>query len=404
MRRLCPLVVLLIALELPGPVVRAETSLDVLNNELEQAREDHASASSKQFTDLMSALDQALQSPEQALQLYQNAGGEMPDFAPVMSSHSSETPDEKELREAQDEAVDAALVSLIQLHCGVMRYAALFIQTPDQRGLHDEWVAWLKQAAQIYPQAGLTPHDTRTRVERNRNVIGQDPPPPPPKAQDPFLPGYARALKDASVRDSVISNYYGYKGWGDKEQGGWAVHDIPRLFRTEILDRLRTNPSAATIAAWDTYIAMRKVDAGDPNKWNNVEYPELEFQRGCDNYYAKPGEEKLEVLVDLVKNNPTNPSLDKWITQVKQLIQDYRNLKSSGTTPPPADSSTSGPYVIPDTTSTTSTPAPAPIPDNTTQTPAPAPPAAPNPIPPAPTPAPDTNSAPAPAAPVPSGT
>ena len=343
MRRICPLVVILIALQFFGPIVRAESSIDALEAELKQAQQQHVDASSKQFSDFIGALDKALKSPDEALALYQNAGGDMPDSAPIFTSYGSETASEKALREAQDTAVNAALASVIQLHCGLMRFAVFFIQSPDEKGLHDAWIAWLKQAAQSYPQAGITPPDTRVKPpapeeqrgqHQGESANGQGVTPPKPRKR-PSPPDYVKALKDKAVRDSVISAYLGYNAWGNKEQGAWAVHDIPRIYRTEILDPLRAKPSAATSSAWDVYIAMKSADQPDRNKWDTVDYPSLQFQRGKDDFYAEPSEEKLEILVTLVKNNPTNPDLDDWIAQVKQMIQDFRTFKSTGTLPQP---------------------------------------------------------------------
>ncbi|MCE0498429.1 MAG: hypothetical protein LV481_10840 [Methylacidiphilales bacterium] len=344
MRRICPLGVILVALQFSGPIVRAESSIDALEDELKQAQQQHQDASSKQFTDLINALDQAIQSPDAALQLYQSAGGNMPDPAPVLTAHAEETPSEKALRDAQDAAVNAALASVVQLHCGLMRFAVFFVQKPDEQGLHDAWIVWLKQAALMYPQAGLTPPDTRSVST----------PPPADSAQPTHhdrererakanLPDYVKDLKNKAVRDSIISAYFGYNAWGDKEQGSWAVREIPHLYRVEVLDPLRTKPSADTIAAWDTYIAMKNADETDRDKWDNVDYPALQFQRGKDDFYAEPSDDKLETLVTLVKNNPTNPDLDNWIAQVKQMIQDYRAFKSTGAQPQPAGSTNATP-------------------------------------------------------------
>jgi hypothetical protein len=421
MRWICPLVVILVLLQFSGPMVRAESSMDVLENELNEAQQQHEDASSKQYTDLISTLDQAFQSPDAALQLYQSAGGRMPAPAPVIIFHPpNETPDEKALRVAQDQAVDAAFASIIQLHCGVMRYAVTFVQNPGQKGLHDDWVAWLKQAAQMYPQAGIIPPDTRPRPlasqgqgqgQRRRNRERQqaggnantdnnadtnpdtnadtntdtnaDTNPDAnsdanPDANDQGgqpVPGrrsarqdFADALKEKAVRDSVISGYFSYHAWGDKDQGTWRVRDIPHFYRTEILDPLRVKPSTETLSAWDAYIAMESADEPDRDKWNTLDYPTLQFQRSCDDFYIGPTDDKIEALVELVKNNPTNPDLGNWIAQVKQMIQDYRTFKSTGTLPPPVGATTNAPPAAP----SASAPTPAPVP-TATSAPAPVP-------------------------------
>jgi hypothetical protein len=150
------------------------------------------------------------------------------------------------------------------------------------------------------------------------------------------------------------------------------VADLPRLYRAEILDPLRGNLSAATLSAWDAYIAMKSADSPDRNTWATVDYPPLQFQRGSDDFYIKPSSEKLELLVGLVKNNPNNPEITSWITQLKQMIQDYRSFQSTGILPRPAGSdASSGAPSAPDATPPATAPAPA-----TTSTPVSSPPPA----------------------------
>ena len=48
------------------------------------------------------------------------------------------------------------LGAILQLQCGMLHYAALFVAKPDQEGLQDQWVTWLKSAAQAYPPAIAT--------------------------------------------------------------------------------------------------------------------------------------------------------------------------------------------------------------------------------------------------------
>jgi hypothetical protein len=343
MRRISWSVFGFIALLFAGAVGRAESSMDALEDDLKAAEQQHMDATSKQFSDLITALDKALQSSENAIELYQEAGGDMPAAAPVLTFHDSETPDEKAARDAQDQATNNALAAVVQLHCGIMRFAAYFVQHPDEKGLQDAWISWLKQAAQLYPQAGGVPPDNRPvpPPPGGAKPDAAAPAPKPKARKNNQPPDVSKMLKDKAVKDSLISAYLGYNGWGDREQGNWRVRDIPHLYRNQVLEPLRVKPSAATLAAWDVYIAMENADEPDQDKWTGVEYPSLQFQRGCDAFYAVPSDDRLETLVALIKNNPTHPELDQWIPQVKQMIKDYRTYKSTGTMPQPGDSSTS---------------------------------------------------------------
>ncbi|HUB67050.1 MAG TPA: hypothetical protein VL981_06155 [Candidatus Methylacidiphilales bacterium] len=357
-----------------GVAAYAESSLDALENELNQTQQEQQSASSEQFTNFLNSIDQGMQSPTAAVQLYQSAGGGMPAPAPVYAFHPpDETPDEQALRQAQDQAVVNALGSTAQLHCGLIHFAALFAQNPNQKGLATDWVAWLKQAAPIYLQT-VTPPDTRTRPpipspeERRRERERGDRPNNNDNNEENRR-DYARELKTVPVRDSLISAYFHYHAWGEKEQGSWRVQDVPRLYRTQVLDPLRAKPDANTVSAWDAYIAMMSTDELNRERWNNVVYPGLLFQRDCDDFYATPGEEKLTALVELIKNNSGNADAGAWITQVKQMIKDYRTFKSTGVMPPPAFASANASSATPDTSASAEAPdagsTPAPSPDAT---------------------------------------
>jgi hypothetical protein len=127
-----------------------------------------------------------------------------------------------------------------------------------------------------------------------------------------------------SMRDSSISKYLAFKLWGDKEQGSWSVASIPKLYETNVLTPLRATPTAATLAAWDVYIAMMGGDTTDNDQWNQTVYPPLQFERACDDYAVTPSTEKLEDLVNLIKANPTYPKVDDWIGRVHKLMEDYR--------------------------------------------------------------------------------
>jgi hypothetical protein len=199
-----------------------------------------------------------------------------------------------------------------------MHYAALFVVKPDQKGLQDNWVAWLTSAAQIYPQLSVSALNS-----------DQNPEPEAPKkkkdaedgAPHPFNP---EDMKGKAMRDSLISKFLGFNSWADKDQGGWSVRDLPRLFRTNVLEPLRTSPTTATLAAWDAYIAMANADEQDNDKWNQVINPPLQFDRACDDYAVTPSTEKLETLVALIKANPTYPKVDDWITKIGKMMDDYR--------------------------------------------------------------------------------
>jgi hypothetical protein len=147
------------------------------------------------------------------------------------------------------------------------------------------------------------------------------------------------------MHDSIISRFLGFKSWGDKEQGGWAVRDIPQLFKEKILDPSRTAPTQATLDAWDIYIAMANADEPDNDKWTSTVYPPLQFERAFDDYAIAPGTEKLETLVQIIHANPTHPQADDWIKRTKQLLADYgakhgapspSTATESNPAPPPA--------------------------------------------------------------------
>lgn len=131
-------------------------------------------------------------------------------------------------------------------------------------------------------------------------------------------------LKTKALRDTIITKYLAFTAWGDKEQGAWAVKDIPRLYRANVLDPSRTAPTTTTLANWDVYIAMANADEKDNDKWNQQVYPPLQFDRATDDYALAPSTEKLEGLVNLIKASPTNSHADDWIARVRQLMDTYQ--------------------------------------------------------------------------------
>jgi hypothetical protein len=272
----------------------AQTSFDVLEQDLKEAKQKHDDAASELFKTFLSTIDTASQSSAQALELYKSAGGSLPDAAPVRTRYEYETPSEKAIRDAQDQANFSSVAVVIQVHCGLMHYAALLTINPKAPGLHDDWLNWLKTTGQIYPQ-----------------LAGK------------------RALKDVAVRDSVISNYLGFHGWDDSDAGKWCLSDLPRLYRELILEPSRKQPTPATLDLWDTYTAMRAADQPDREKWAQEDEPVLDFDRGADDFAIAPAMEKLSTLIAIIKANPTHSHLDEWITRMRAMIQTYRNGKSA---------------------------------------------------------------------------
>ncbi len=293
-----------------GLCAQAQNAVDMLDRDLNEVKQQHQEASAQTMTDFLNQLATAMGSPDAALNLFQSSGGSMPKPTPVQSKYDHETPHEKEARIQQDAAQTVNLALVAQLHCGLMRFAARFVTTPDEKGLHDEWIAWLKTAPQIY----LT-------------------------IKDDGIP-QVKELRNKPVHDSPISGALGFHNWGDKPQANWTVKELPKLYQTEVLDPLRATPSADTLAAWDVYIAMKNLDQPDTDKWNQVDYPDLAFQRACDDYAITPSTEKLQVLVELIKANRNHPKVDDMIARTHDLLQDYRT-RHPGTSPVAQTSDTS---------------------------------------------------------------
>jgi hypothetical protein len=312
---------------------RAQNSLDILEQDLNQVKQEHQEAASQAATGFLSQLDTASGSAESALNLYEAAGGALPEPISVNTRNDYETPDEKAIRLAQDQANLSNLGTVLQLHCGLMRFAGLFIIHPEQKNLHEDWIAWLKMAAQLYaiPKTDEA-QDAKggaSRGEKQKKGGGR-----------PAPPGNIPDYREVMMKNSIISAYLGFHGWGEKEQGQWKVGSLPQLYRTDILDPLRTALSTDTLAAWDVYIAMKSADESDPDKWNEVELPALQFERASDDFAMMRSTEKLAALVGILKANPTHPQLEDWIARVHQMIKDYRDQKagkaSSASVTPPA--------------------------------------------------------------------
>ena len=307
---------------------------------MDDIKTQHQETTSQQLANFLSQLDAAARSPDAAIALYQQANGPgaMPAPAAVFKRNEVETPDEKAAREAQDAANLSGLSYVVQLHCGLMRYAALFIVKPDQKGLQQDWVGWLKSAAQMYPQikdVEDTRVDPAAQADANGNGNGNG---KEGRGAWPRRGGGGGGGGGGNRRGTPVADFKGSGGaflghqqlsrlfiaGGDKEQASWSVRDIPELYRTNVLEPLRTTPNAATLASWDVYIAMKNADQPSAETWNQVEYPSLEFDRGCDDYAITPDTEKLQALVEIIKTNPSHPKLDDMISRVHQLLEDYR--------------------------------------------------------------------------------
>lgn len=358
----------------------AQNSLETLEQELQEAKQQHDEVSSKVLANFFTQVDAAMASSDAAVALYVQARSAQPDFippvtdqnndsalanlllscgiplTPVVTEHENETTTEKEARLAIDQANLTRLGITLQLHCGLMHFAVLFVTKPDQKGLQDDWVAWLKTAAALYPQLSV-PVDTSNqppsqhKKKRGKEDGAAGSPPGPPKS--PSLIDPSEIMKKKKMQDSIIGKFLGFKSWGvtdlnagdasgsssdSKGPGGWSVKDLPKFYRADVLDPLRASPTAATLAAWDAYIAMANTDETDNDQWNQVDYPPLQFERACDDYAIAPGTEKLEGLMNLIKANPTYPHVDDWIVRVKKMLDDYgaRHGGNAAATPNPA--------------------------------------------------------------------
>jgi hypothetical protein len=320
--------ILILGLLLPLPAARAQSSLDLLQKDLDQLKEEHQEVASKNFDYFLTALAGAATSPDSAEKLYFQAGGAAPEPAKVRTQYEHETPTEESAREALDQATMASFDGALQLHCGMMRLAALYVTQPKLAGLDDAWIAWLKSASQSYPQIAAAITDPRVtaapapdaEADNSDGHHGHKKPEPPPDAKIDASSG----IRNLAMRDSPISNYLGFHAWGDKEQGQWRIADLPRLYRDDILEPSRKSPTAATQAAWDVYIAMMNADQPDADRWADVDYPALQFEKACDDFKSEPSTDKVEALIAFIKAHPTHPQIDDWINRVHNLIEGYR--------------------------------------------------------------------------------
>lgn len=278
-------------------LARGQTSLDVLEKDLDEVKQQRQEATSQGFLNLMDQLDKADSNADAALQLYQAAGGTLPAPAEVKTRYEHETPTEKAARLKQDQANMTSFAAMLQLHCGMMRIAAQEVTKPDAPHLHEDWVAWLKNAAQIYPQ-----------------LTGAD------------------EVRAMPMKDSPISTYLDFHGWGDKEQGGWTVRDLPKFYRANVLEPLRNPMVAEALPDWDVYIALCNANEADNDRWNNDELPALQFEKACDDFALAPGTEKLQTLVDLIKAHPNHAKVDDWIARVHAMLAAYKAQREGAPT------------------------------------------------------------------------
>jgi hypothetical protein len=353
----------------PGIPVLAQTSTDVLSAELLKIKQQHDSATSEAVKGITSRLEEAAGSPDAALKLYQDAGGLMPvvRIPRVQNQNQNnqyqnqeETATEQEQRQEKEQQATAdataRLAAVVQAHCQVMMYAVLIVTNPDQKGLHDNWISWLKTVGPVYPTLRGT-GDLRGRKDpaaANATAGGDstessDAQADPNNPQDPGgngrngRRGFGQQQqgqfvetepigdwKTITVGESIIGKYLAFHAWEGKPQATWAVSEIPQFYRSDILNPLRETPNADTLAAWDIYIAMKNADQTDSSQWDQVDYPTLAFDRGSDDYMMKPSMEKLQTLLAIIKAVPTHPKLDDMITRLHTFNEDYKSHHSGG--------------------------------------------------------------------------
>jgi hypothetical protein len=310
---------------------RAQSTLDALEQELKEAQQQHDDVTAQNLSNFFSQVDQAMQSTDASVQLWQQAGGAMPALTGTTTQYSTETVSEREAREAKDKVNAQALGGMLQVHCGLLHYGATFITNPKQKGLQDDFNGWLQKIAAVYPQIGApasadngpAPGGGGGGYHHHHDGAGGGggggaaAPPPPLNFGD---------LKGKTLHDSPITKFLGFTAvFKDKDQGSWSVKQIPALFKSNILDPSRATPNQTTLGNWDIYVAMEQADETDPDKWTTTDYPPLQFERAYDDYAISPGTDKIETLVQIIHANPTHPSAPDWLTRTKTLLDAYRS-------------------------------------------------------------------------------
>jgi hypothetical protein len=340
--RLCAIAGLLV---IPGSHAAAQSTIDVLYQELNTVKQQQADMSSQSTTNFFSQVDAGMESNDAAVQLYQAANGPMPDPSPIVTTHEDESASEKAARLALDQSNVTKLGLVLQLQLGLMHYGGLFILDPKRQGLQEAWAAWLQKAAQVYTQIGdLTPgvpgagavpgavhHHHHANAEGGEGEAGGGGAPAAPAAPPARL--NLAELKSQAISNSIIVKYLSFQAFGSSDQGQWSVSGIPGLYKTAVLDPSRTSPTAETLTKWDIYIAMLNADQKDQDTWNQTIYPPLAFNRALDDYAIEPNTEKLEGLIKLVSAYPTYPGAKDWLAQIKTMIDAYKSQHA----PAPAD-------------------------------------------------------------------
>jgi hypothetical protein len=296
-------------------VARGQSSIDMLERDLKQMKQEHEEASTKNLDYFMKSLETAEGDPYNAEKLYYSAGGAPPPRAAMMTKYEHETPSEKDARTIVQQAINNSFDTALEMHCAMMRLAVLYVTKPDTAGLDDQLVAWLKAAGQNYPQVGAPVIDKRV----SGNLQSGQKPPQAAKIDA------ASSIKNMAMHDSPIASYLGFHAWNGKDQGNWRLADMPKLYRQHVLDPLRKTPSAATLPAWDTYIAMMNADQADDQRWADIDYPALQFDRDSDDFAIAPNTEKIETLMGIIKAHPQHPSVGDWFKRVQAMLESYRS-------------------------------------------------------------------------------
>jgi hypothetical protein len=307
-------------------LAHAQSTLDALDQELKEAQQQHDDVTAQNLSNFFSQVDQAMQSTEGSVQLWQSAGGAMPALTGTTTQYSSETASERETREAKDRANVQALGGMLQVHCGLLHYGGQFVTDPKQKGLQDAFNDWLQKIAAVYPQLGASTSDSTSSPgggehkhhhgDAGGGGAGAAAPPPPLNFSE---------LKGKTLKDSPITKYLGFTAaFKDKDQGSWSVKQIPALFKTNILDPSRATPNATTLGNWDIYVAMMQADETDPDKWTTTDYPPFQFERAYDDYSISPNTDKIQTLVQIIHANPTHPGAPDWLTRTKAALDAYR--------------------------------------------------------------------------------
>jgi hypothetical protein len=172
-------------------------------------------------------------------------------------------------------------------HCGLVRFAALYILHPDTANLDTQWKTWLESAGENYPSL---------------------------KREDPLF--------QTPVSDSVIPKFYKMDLSG-KEQSDWKVAKLSDIYEKYILKPLGDANDPKVLAAWDTFAGMKKVDVDALTFSTDVE-PTLYFNKEVADYKLNPTVDKISKLYQLAEQNPAHKDFSKWLDTISGLIADMR--------------------------------------------------------------------------------